>query len=374
MHSLTVARSNNNDDTFVLVEWYAGDGQFVEVQQLVAAIETSKATIDIENEVAGLLHHIAGAGERYQFGKVIGYLFCDEAERQTFLSDARNQTAPEREAFTVTRVAREMMEQHGLTDADLRGLGKKLIKRSDIEELLSQQATPRQTTIELSQRQAAIAETVSRSHAAIPRAFLAMKVACDDALELLNAVSAKEDCMIGLTELLVKIIAGLQPQFPFCFGTLVDKNRFAPAEAAHIGVTIDVGKGLFVAVVRDAAARSLTELADALMEYRIKAVRNTFKEEDLSGGNFSISLNTEPDTVFVLPVILPNQTCMLSLSAVQEELFLAAEQAVATRSYVILGLAYDHRVINGYEAVQFVKAIKAQVESPAQIMSAGAIP
>jgi 2-oxoglutarate dehydrogenase E2 component (dihydrolipoamide succinyltransferase) len=265
-----------------------------------------------------------------------------------------------------------MMAQHGIGEAQVRALGKKIIKKSDIEELLSQQATIRDTTIELSWRQEAIAETVSRSHAEIPRAFLAMKVYCDDALKLLKALSAKEDCMIGPTELLVKIIAGLQPQFQFFFGVLVDKNHFAAANAAHVGVTIDVGKGLFVPVVRDAATRSLTQIADTLMEYRIKAVRNAFKEADLSGGNFSISLNTDPDTVFVLPVILPDQTCMLSLSAVHEELFLAAEQTVATRSYVILGLAYDHRVINGYEAVQFIKAIKAQIESPAQIISAGA--
>jgi 2-oxoglutarate dehydrogenase E2 component (dihydrolipoamide succinyltransferase) len=374
MHNVLVPKLNNNDDSYILAQWFVEDGQRVTAQQDIAAVETSKAAVDLYSEVDGVLQRVVAAGDHCAFGDVVAYVFGSEDERQTFLAGWSREKPSNNGTCTITKVAQEMMEQHGIGEAQVRALGKKIVKRSDIEELLSRQTAVRDTTIELSRRQAAIAETVSRSHAAIPRAFLAMKVHCDDALKLLMARSASEDCMIGLTELLVKVVAGLQPQFSFFFGTLLDKNRFAPAEAAHIGITIDVGKGLFVPVIRAAAARSLIEIADTLMEYRIKAVRNTFKEEDLSGGNFSISLNTDPDTILVLPVILPDQTCMLSLSAVQEELFLTAEQAVATRSYVILGLAYDHRAINGYEAAQFIKAIKAQVESPAQIISAGAIP
>jgi 2-oxoglutarate dehydrogenase E2 component (dihydrolipoamide succinyltransferase) len=363
MYNVVVPKLNNNDDSYVLAQWFAEDGQRVAAQQDIASVETSKAAVDLYSEVDGVLQRVVAAGDRCAFGDVVAYVFGSEDERQTFLAGWSREKTPDNGMCTITKVAQEMMAQHGISEAHVRALGKKIIKKSDIEELLSRQAAVRDTTIELSRLQMAIAETVSRSHAAIPRAFLAMKVACDDALTSLSALSAEADCMVGLTELLVKIVAGLRPQFPFFFGTLVDKHRFAPAEAAHIGVTIDLGKGLFVPVVLDAAARSLTEIADTLMDYRIKAFRNTFKEEDLRGGNFSISLNTEPDTVFVLPVILPEQTCMLSLSAVHEELFLTAEQTVATRSYVTLGLAYDHRVINGYESVQFVKAIKAQIES-----------
>lgn len=364
MHNVFVPKFNNNDDSYVLAQWLVEDGQQIVAQQEIASFETSKVVMDLWSEVDGVLQHIVAAGDSCAAGDVIAHVFGSEDERQTFLAGWSRAQASDSATCTITKVAQVMMTQHGISEAQVRALGKKIIKRSDIEQLLSQQPALLDTTIALSLRQVAIAETVSRSHAAIPRAFLAMKVYCDAALTLLSDLSAKEDGLIGMTELLVKIIASLHAQFPFCFGTLVDKHRFAPAAAAQIGITIDVGKGLFIPVVRDAAAQSLTEIADALMDYRIKAMRNTFTEADLSGGNFSISLNTEPDTVFVLPLILPDQTCMLSLSAVHEELFLTAEQTAATRSYVILGLAYDHRVINGYESVQFIKAIKAQIETP----------
>jgi 2-oxoglutarate dehydrogenase E2 component (dihydrolipoamide succinyltransferase) len=372
VHEITVARTNNNDDEFVLIGWLVEDGCLVEPMQVVAEIETSKVVIEIASEAAGLLHRALLTGERYPFGATIGYVFSDDTERQEFLAGASRQQAVEHEPQTITKVAREFMEAHGLTDDDLRGLGKKLIKKSDVEELLSQRVAAPPQMLELSWRQAAIAETVSLSHASIPKAFLAMKVTCGDALTMLGDLSASTDCMIGMTELLVKITAGLREQFPLFFGRLLDKTHFAPATESAIGVTLDVGKGLFVPVVRDAAQRSLQDIAEILMEFRIKAFRDSFKGEDLRGGAITISLNTEKDTVFVLPVILPEQSCMLSLSAVQEELILTPEQKVSSRSYIILGLAYDHRVVNGYEAVQFVKALKAQVESPRQIIGGAA--
>ncbi len=369
MHNLVVTKSNNNDDSFVVAEWFAENGEQVTAQQLVATVETSKATIELYSENHGILHRVKLAGERCEFGVTIGYIFENEAERQHFLTARQQDQEPEREDFTITRVAQEMMQQHGISVAEVRQLGKKLVKKSDIEALLRQHTAGHTQTLTLSHRQATIAETVSRSHAVIPRAFLAMRVYCDQALHQLKELSSQADSLIGLTELLVKIIAGLHPQFPFFFGTLVNKTEFVPAAAPHIGVTLDVGKGLFIPVVRDAMTLTLPEIADILMDFRIKAFRNSFKLEELSDGALTISLNTEPDIVFVLPIILPEQTCMLTLNAVQEELFLQADQTVAIRSYVILGLAYDHRVINGFEAVQFVKAIKSQVESAEQVIT-----
>lgn len=372
MHTLVVPKTNNNDDSFVLLEWLLEDGAPVAAEQLVATVETSKATIDFHSEVAGILQRVVVAGTRCAFGTAIGYVFPSETARQAFLADPGSAPAAALTDFTITKVAQAMMDQHGLSVADLAGLGKKLIKKSDIEELLGRQtngANGATDTLTLSPRQITIAETVSRSHAAIPRAFLAMKVTCDAALAALSELSTQEAGMIGLTELLVKIVAGLRPQFPFCFGRLVDQTRFEPAAVAHVGVTLDIGKGLFVPVVRDAATRSLPDIADTLMDFRIKALRNAFKETDLTGGNISISLNTEEDIVFVLPIILPDQTCMLSLNAVTTEPVLLPDQTITTRRSVILGLAYDHRVINGYEAVQFVKAIKAQIEAPAPVLT-----
>jgi len=311
-----------------------------------------------------VFQHVVAAGDQCKCGDVVAYIFDSDEERQTFLNGWQREAAAHTTAVTITKSAQTLIDQHHITDAQVYALGKKLVKRSDIEALLNQQTEKHGNTIELPRRQLAIGDVVSRSHTTIPKAFLLMKVYCDDALTLLNSLSVQEDCMIGLTELLVKIVAALRPRFPFCFGTLADAQRFVVADESHIGVTLDVGKGLFIPVIRNVEAQSLSQIARQLMDFRIKAFRDSFNGEDLTGGSITISLNTDADTIFVLPVILPEQSCMLSLSAVQAELVLTSDQTLATRSFINVGLAYDHRVINGYDAVQFVKAIKAHVEAP----------
>ena len=149
---------------------------------------------------------------------------------------------------------------------------------------------------------------------------------------------------------------------PFFFGALGDDLQFLPSAAGNIGVTFDLGHGLFIPVVKNAANLSLREIAKAMMAFRMKALRANFQAADLSGGDLSLSINMDADLLFVQPIILPPQTCMISVGAVQTELVRDAGQGLLERRYVYLGVAFDHRAINGFEANAFASAIKAQVE------------
>ncbi len=190
-----------------------------------------------------------------------------------------------------------------------------------------------------------------------------MRVQCDHALGVLRELRAKEAVMVGLPEVVVKIVAGLAPQFPLFFGIAKDSSIFQSIENPNIGLTFDTGKGLFIPVVKDPRTKSLKEIAETLLAFRIKAMRDAFKAEELSDGHFSISLNTDKDVVYALPIILPPQSCILSIGALQEELAFDSDHQVIPRTIVHLGLAYDHRFINGYDAVQFLKAVKNDIET-----------
>lgn len=367
MRTITLPKLNNNDESCVLVEWLAVAGQPVVPETTLAIIETSKASVDLVAESAGVLHIVGKAGDEYAFGTVVGYLFDDEAQRQAFLAAAQTDSPtipPPTAELTVTRGARALMDEHGLCDADLLTLDKQVIKRADVELLLKDQQPIVTNELILSRRQQAIASTVSQSHTTIPKAFLLMRVGCDEALATLKQIARSESIMLGLPELLVHTTSNLAGRFPFFFGELADARRFVPADEPQIGVTFDVGKGLFIPVVKDARTKSLKQIAEDLLSFRVKAMRDAFKPDDLSGGHITITLNTDRDVVFALPIILPTQSCMISLGATQSELYLNAEQQVAVRSYVHIGVAYDHRVINGHDAVQFLKAIKAAFEAP----------
>lgn len=350
MHEIVVPRLNSNDDSCILVEWSAVDGAKVEDQDPVAVVETSKASADICSEYAGIVQATVQAGAECKVGDVIGYVFPDEAARLDFLKarEAKTEAGP-----VLTDAARRLSESAGLTDDQLRSLGKRLIRESDIAALVDRPAG-------LPARQRAIAKVVSRSHQEVPDAFVAMKVRCDAVLDHL-----RERELIGIPEVALTVLAGLKERFPVFFSRLDEHERLVPPGAeTNIGVTIDLGTGLFVPVVKNVGTAE--QVADRLMELRVKAMRETFHEDDLSDGQLTLSLNTDPDVIFAVPIILPPQVCIVSLGSVQTELVLVEGQ-VHEQHHFTAGLTYDHRVINGHDAVEFLTAFKTAIERGAEL-------
>jgi 2-oxoglutarate dehydrogenase E2 component (dihydrolipoamide succinyltransferase) len=383
MSELTVPKLNSNDDTYILVEWLFRDGDTVPLGADIAVLETSKAAEDLVCEDGGVLHRVAAEKAECRPGDVIGLLFATEAERQRYLgSPAEPATTPagtSREAepaLVVTESARQLIEAHGVSAEGLRTLGKTVIKRADVAALLSggqaastvAQATD---TIEVGRHQRAVAEVVDESHRTIPPAFALAKVDVSAAIDVTAQEAERTGVPVGLAELLVKTIAGLRGEFPLCFARVeADLASARLASGSHVAVTIDVGRGLFLPVVRDADSRSLTEIADTLMDFRIKALRG-FREEDFADPAIAVSLSHDDGIVFSVPIVFPGLTCMVSLGAATEEFVPDPEGRPLVRRMCHIGLAYDHRVVNGREATQFLQRIRAALQSPDRPVPAG---
>lgn len=368
MQPIIVPTINSNDTDALLTAWAKNDGDEVRRGETIAVLETTKASFDLAAEADGLLHTTAEAGRRYDFGASLGWVFVDAAERdQFFLSRTSEKAAPSATDLVITRAAQELIERHGIDEARLRALGKKAIKASDVEALIGGPA-PRAdepSALRPSAQQQTIARVVTRSRATIPDSFIVKKIGVDAALDALAQFSREQKVLAGLPDLLVWLVARLPGEFPFFFGRLGDDLRFAPSSAGNIGVTFDVGHGLFIPVVKNAAAMSLKEIAKTMMGFRMRAARNSFHAEELTGGDVSVSINMDADVLIVQPIILPQQTCMLSLSAVLSEVALDAAGQPIPRRFIQLGAAFDHRVINGYHANAFLNAIKRQLEGAA---------
>ena len=95
-----------------------------------------------------------------------------------------------------------------------------------------------------------------------------------------------------------------------------------------------------------------------------------FREQDLSGGNISIALHRDPAVVFAIPLIFPGQTCCLALAGAQQEAVVDDEGQVTARTVSNIGLAYDHRYINGAQALQFLQSVKEALEAPDRLVGA----
>jgi 2-oxoglutarate dehydrogenase E2 component (dihydrolipoamide succinyltransferase) len=365
MSDVTVPKLNSNDETFVLVEWLVEDGGRVRPGVPLAVVETSKASHDILAEEDGILRHVVSAGTEWQAGTVIARV---GGSRSAAVVEPAAQ--PATGGYVLTASAEEAMLEYGLDQAELGMLGKRIVKRQDVEDLVQRRdAGPEVAPLgerrsrELSKLQRAVADQVTRSNRDIPTAFVAMKVFVDVLQRVLHDQVTKHAVALGPVEVMVKAVATLFGKFPDVFSSLRGGLTVEVDQTAHVGVTTDVGTGLYVPVVHDPASLSLVAVADVLMDHRIKALRGGFDARDLAGGNITISLHNDEDVVLAKPIVMPGQTAVVCLCGTQDELFRNEDGEIGQRCYTNLGLAYDHRLVNGRDAVLFMRELKAVLET-----------
>jgi 2-oxoglutarate dehydrogenase E2 component (dihydrolipoamide succinyltransferase) len=203
--------------------------------------------------------------------------------------------------------------------------------------------------VPLTRVQKAVARAVELSHRTVPAAYTVVRMDLGPALDRARELTREIRRPVGLAELFVQRIAALHGEFPRFFSA-IDGTTAIPAEAPHIGVTVDLGEGLYVPCLHDAGNLTLREIATRLTAYRVAAMKGGFDERDLTGANFVITLHTEGDVVLAIPFVLPGTACALAVTAPSDG------------SHAHIGLAYDHRLINGRDAALFLKALKNSVE------------
>ncbi len=311
---VTVPKLNNNDDAYLLTAWLADDGATVTAGQPVADLETSKVTEELAAEAAGVLRRLRPEGAECRPGDVIAHLV------------AGNGSAPAPRAGTGLSPAHsppaEPVPDHGAA------------------------------AVRMPAAQRQVAHVVTESHRDIPAAFAVARVDVGRLLACLDQLAAATGAEIGLAEALIKAVGNLHADHPLLFAALEPDWTIRTSATADVAVTVDVGTGLYLPVLRNVGAMPLDEVADQLTEYRMQALRSRLTERDLAGAAIAVSLTMEDGIVLVQPIVPPGLAAIVSLAGFRE-------QAAAD-----IGLAHDHRLVNGREAAAFLSALKRQLEQP----------
>jgi pyruvate/2-oxoglutarate/acetoin dehydrogenase E1 component/pyruvate/2-oxoglutarate dehydrogenase complex dihydrolipoamide acyltransferase (E2) component len=321
---VVVPKLNNNDVSYVLLSWLAEEGQSVERGQPVAEIETSKAVEELLAEQVGTLCRQLEAGADCQPGQQIGSLVAAGAASPLAWSSSGSDAA--------ARAGGSVKDDPGPVEGD-----------ADV--------------IRLGRNQQQVGEVVSQSRRDIPDAFVVLRACLDAVIDAQITLEQRGEDPPGLLEFVVKLLGELRGRHPLCFARRESPAVARMAEEAHVGVTLDAGNGLYVPVVRSVERKSLADIADELAGLRMQAFRGSFTELELAGANIAVSWNHEPDVILVQPVIPPGLTCAVSVSGRQQELSLDPDGRVVATPHVYLGLAHDHRLVNGREAIAFLTAL-----------------
>ncbi len=309
-----VPKLNNNDDRYLLLRWLVDDGARASAGEAVLEVETSKAVQEIESPVDGWLHHGVTAGSTCHPGDEIAQV-------------SREQVAP--------RVPTPVPTP---TPAPAPALTP------------SRPPTGRVEDIALSVGQQRVAEVVTTSHREVPTAFAAVRASAAPA----------HDAGVDLAALTLRAIGDLLSDHPLVFGRLSGSGTsYLPAEAAHVAVTIDVGTGLVMPVMRDVGSRRVEDLLDDLTDLRMKALRGRIAEDDLRDARIALSLAL-PGITLVQPIVPPGLAAIVSLAGDVEP----TDDPGAT---VTLGIAHDHRIVNGAEAMAFLTDLATLLRDPASL-------
>ncbi|MER5620559.1 2-oxo acid dehydrogenase subunit E2 [Streptosporangium sp. NPDC002544] len=409
MADIRVPKLNNNDTEYLIVEWLVEDGGPVVAGEAVAVLETSKAADELEAGESGHLHHAAALNTWIAPGALLARVTAEATPPPAFPVLESPAPAPSGSALSgavlsgpepvagegmagrgnapalqpvVTDPARAAMEEFGVSDSDVAALGLAVIRRADVAALVARRTGETTATVRadapepgtdpdkadgrqagthrLSRVQRAVARAVTVSHAAIPAAYTVVRFEVGPLLARTGELSRQVRRPVGLAELFVQAVATLHPAFPLFFAS-IDGDEARLADAPRVGVTFDLGEGLYVPVVRDTG--SLREIAEALMRYRLAAAEGDFREKDLTGANIAVTLHTDADVVLAIPLIFPGTVCALAITSPQSEPVLAEDGTVTVRTVANIGLAYDHRLINGRDAALFLAALRTELRA-----------
>jgi len=174
------------------------------------------------------------------------------------------------------------------------------------------------------------------------------------------------DIKLGFMSFFVKAAVAALQRFPAVNGEIRGRD-IVYRNYADVGIAVGGGKGLVVPIIRDAQRKSFAELEREISDFGRRALANKLRPEELEGGTFTISNGGVYGSLLSTPIPSPPQSGILGLHAIEQRP-VAVDGEVVIRPMMYVALSYDHRIVDGKEAVTFLKTIKEQMEQPARML------
>jgi len=343
--------------------WYKKEGDTVQKGEPLVEVFSEKATYDLETPTSGILRKImVHEGVDAPVNAVLAVITApDEVFSETEMSAERLQAVEGVEKrILASPAAKRLAREHGIDLSLVKGSEPEgRIVQEDVERFLEepQGILPKiKEVIPLSGYRKISAERVSESFKTAPHSTVFMEVDASKAMEL------HDNLQVSYTAILVKAAAKSLAKHPMINSTLHGK-QIRIYEDVNIGVAVSTKNGLVVPVIRDAHKKSLEEIDAIIKEMGEKSKQGKLTREDLTGGTFTITNLGMLGVDFFIPIINPPEAAILSVGRIVKRP-VACEGRIEVKPVMILGLSYDHRIVDGTPAAKFLHRVKDYVENP----------
>lgn len=390
----------------VLSRWVKNDGDFVEMDEIIAELESDKATFELTAEKAGTLKIVAQEGDTLEIGAVV----CTIEEGGA--APAAKETAAEKPAEvkaeasaqapvaeksgenyatgTPSPAAAKILAEKGVDTGSVKGTGvdgritKADAMKAEAGKAPAKAEAPKAAAQPVSamtgsrderrEKMSPLRKTVAKRLVAVKAetAMLTtfnevnMKPIMDLRSKYKDQFKEKYGVGLGFMSFFTKAVTEALKDFP-AVNARIEGEEIVYNNFADVSIAVSAPKGLVVPVIRNAESKSLAELEKSVLELALKARENKLTIEEMTGGTFTITNGGVFGSMMSTPIINSPQSAILGMHNIVERP-VAEKGEVVIRPMMYIALSYDHRIIDGRESVGFLVRVKQLLEDPARLL------
>lgn len=403
-----------------IAEWLKNVGDSVEKGEAILELETDKVNVEVVSEEEGVLQEqLASEGDTVEVGQVIATVGegsgnassskeessdqsqsanNDEATKelaQPTESQSNNeetQSNPNNQRVNATPSARRHARENGVDLSTVSGKGNDVVRKDDVEN--SQKAAQSQSSQETSKKEEpkkssgapnkpVIREKMSRRKKTAAKKLLEVsnntamlttfnEVDMTNVMELRKRkkeqfIKDHDGTKLGFMSFFTKAAVAALKKYPEV-NAEIDGDDMITKQYYDIGVAVSTDDGLLVPFVRDCDKKNFSELERAIADLAVKARDKKLGLDDMVNGSFTITNGGVFGSMMSTPIINGNQAAILGMHSIITRPIAIDKDTIENRPMMYIALSYDHRIIDGKEAVGFLKTIKELIESPEDLL------
>lgn len=386
---LTLPKLGESIQGATIIQWLKKEGEFVRYDEPLLEVSTDKVNSEIPSPVAGVVQKIyAREDEEVATGGLLALIALEkEMEESVILkSEIKNPCIAQEEKnhFLSPSVMRLAQVENIATEDLLKmagsGEGGRVTKK-DVETYLEKRDQPlvkaealcsRKTMgeemeerVKMTKMRKAIAENMVRSFYEAPHASVVVEVDVTEVMELIKKEKTRfletHKAKLTITSFLIQALAKSLTQFPMLNASL-EKEEIVLKRYINIGMAVNVEGGLMVPVVKNCQDRNLASIAKAVFDLSTRAREYKLAPDEVQGGTITLTNFGISKALMGVPIIRHPEVAIIGAGTVQKRVVVRDDDSFAIRQMIYLTLTFDHRLIDGILACEFLATVKQQLE------------
>ena len=390
----------------VIARWVKNTGDIVEKDEVLAEVDSDKATLTLNAEESGKIEVLAAEGDTVKVGQVVVKIdtsFKPEAKAKVEASKAEVKVEAKKEEVkasvtpassyatgTPSVAAAKIMAENNIQPGQMNGTGRDgRITKQDVLAALSNGLPTAAKVLSNSwqggrdkdrAKMTSLRKTVAKRLVAVKNETAMLTTFNEVDMSAIYAIRAKYKdkfkevygSNVGFMSFFTKAVTEALYHYPAVNG-MIDGEELVYNKYCDIGIAVSAPKGLMVPVLRNAELMSIAEIEKGIKDLAIKARDGKLTIDDMTGGTFTITNGGVFGSMMSTPIINPPQSAILGMHNVVDRP-MAVNGQVVIRPMMYIALSYDHRIIDGRESVGFLVKVKEMLENPSRMLFGGKVP